>query len=200
MRKNKHIYKSTLKNKIEIVKQALKHITHTSQIYTGTNKQSNQTILIKRHDTNKKITTQEALSPDNTYSVDSGGDSKVIPQLTFEDFIDFHSMYHPSNIFLRRRWPDKTPVFTYLLDEYIQDFPRLPEDRLKADLLCMWTNNLSQIFCLERKACLILSSSLKAKNEERDSNSWNQLWEHKSIPFFFEFINFFYNNLSSYIQ
>ncbi|XP_078441624.1 presequence protease 1 [Wolffia australiana] len=41
---------------------------------------------------------QQALFPDNTYGVDSGGDPKVIPQLTFEDFKEFHrKYYHPSN-------------------------------------------------------------------------------------------------------
>ncbi|CAA7400901.1 unnamed protein product [Spirodela intermedia] len=41
---------------------------------------------------------QQALFPDNTYGVDSGGDPKVIPKLTFEEFKDFHrKYYHPSN-------------------------------------------------------------------------------------------------------
>jgi Zn-dependent M16 (insulinase) family peptidase len=31
-------------------------------------------------------TSVQALFPDNTYGVDSGGDPKVIPQLTFEQF------------------------------------------------------------------------------------------------------------------
>uniref|UniRef100_A0A6N2L3X6 Peptidase M16 N-terminal domain-containing protein n=1 Tax=Salix viminalis TaxID=40686 RepID=A0A6N2L3X6_SALVM len=39
-----------------------------------------------------------ALFPDNTYGVDSGGDPKVIPKLTFEQFKEFHGKYyHPSN-------------------------------------------------------------------------------------------------------
>lgn len=41
---------------------------------------------------------QQALFPDNTYGVDSGGDPEVIPKLTFEQFQDFHKkFYHPSN-------------------------------------------------------------------------------------------------------
>lgn len=28
----------------------------------------------------------QALSPDNTYGVDSGGDPQVIPKLTFDEF------------------------------------------------------------------------------------------------------------------
>ncbi|XP_022746449.1 presequence protease 2, chloroplastic/mitochondrial-like [Durio zibethinus] len=43
-------------------------------------------------------TAQQALFPDNTYGVDSGGDPKVIPKLTFEEFKEFHrKYYHPSN-------------------------------------------------------------------------------------------------------
>ncbi|MBW7881646.1 MAG: insulinase family protein, partial [Caldilineaceae bacterium] len=41
---------------------------------------------------------QHALFPDNAYSFDSGGDPRVIPQLTYEQFKRFHeSYYHPSN-------------------------------------------------------------------------------------------------------
>lgn len=40
----------------------------------------------------------ENLFPDNTYGVDSGGDPKVIPDLTFKQFKEFHEQnYHPSN-------------------------------------------------------------------------------------------------------
>eukprot|EP00246_Nothoceros_aenigmaticus_P001222 TRINITY_DN11663_c0_g1_i1.p1 TRINITY_DN11663_c0_g1~~TRINITY_DN11663_c0_g1_i1.p1 ORF type:complete len:1083 (+),score=216.91 TRINITY_DN11663_c0_g1_i1:65-3313(+) len=42
--------------------------------------------------------TQQELFPDNTYNVDSGGDPVVIPNLTFEEFQNFHkTFYHPSN-------------------------------------------------------------------------------------------------------
>ena len=41
---------------------------------------------------------QNALFPSNTYGVDSGGDPRDIPNLTFEQFKQFHSTYyHPSN-------------------------------------------------------------------------------------------------------
>jgi hypothetical protein len=41
---------------------------------------------------------QQASFPDNTYGVDSGGDPTVIPDLTFQQFKEFHSkFYHPSN-------------------------------------------------------------------------------------------------------
>lgn len=43
---------------------------------------------------------QEELFPDPavTYSVDSGGDPRHIPDLTFEEFVHFYKThYHPSN-------------------------------------------------------------------------------------------------------
>ena len=40
----------------------------------------------------------EALFPDTTYKYVSGGDPKIIPELTYENFIKFHKeKYHPSN-------------------------------------------------------------------------------------------------------
>ena len=42
-----------------------------------------------------------SLFPDNTYSNESGGDPRYIPDLTYEDFINFHKKYyHPSNSFI----------------------------------------------------------------------------------------------------
>lgn len=42
-----------------------------------------------------------SLFPDNTYSIESGGDPKVIPELTYQGFLDFHKKYyHPSNSYI----------------------------------------------------------------------------------------------------
>ena len=39
--------------------------------------------------------------PDSPYGVESGGDPDVIPNLTYKDFLDFHSKYyHPSNCYI----------------------------------------------------------------------------------------------------
>ena len=41
---------------------------------------------------------QQALFPDNTYGLDSGGNPEVIPQLTWDAFSRFHAdFYHPGN-------------------------------------------------------------------------------------------------------
>lgn len=42
-----------------------------------------------------------SLFPDNSYGVESGGDPKSIPDLTYENFLDFHRRYyHPSNSYI----------------------------------------------------------------------------------------------------
>ena len=42
-----------------------------------------------------------ALFPDTTYGVESGGDPEFIPDLTYENFKNFHSKYyHPSNSYI----------------------------------------------------------------------------------------------------
>ncbi|CAH8261026.1 unnamed protein product [Arabidopsis lyrata] len=70
---------------------------------------------------------QQALSPENTYGVDSGGDPKDIPKLTFEEFKEFHRQYyHPSNA---RIWfyGDDDPVHRLrVLSEYLDMFEASP--------------------------------------------------------------------------
>ncbi len=42
-----------------------------------------------------------ALFPDTPYGVESGGDPEVIPELSYEEFLDFHRRYyHPSNSYI----------------------------------------------------------------------------------------------------
>ena len=41
------------------------------------------------------------LFPDTSYANESGGDPEVIPELTYEQFLDFHrTYYHPSNSYI----------------------------------------------------------------------------------------------------
>lgn len=44
---------------------------------------------------------QKALFPDTTYNYDSGGEPEHIPELTYEQFLEFHrKYYHPSNSYI----------------------------------------------------------------------------------------------------
>ncbi|KAI5592027.1 hypothetical protein BDE02_04G123600 [Populus trichocarpa] len=68
-------------------------------------------------------TAQQALFPDNTYGVDSGGDPKVIPQLTFEQFKEFHGKYyHPSNARIWFYGDDDPTERLRILSEYLDMF------------------------------------------------------------------------------
>ncbi len=64
------------------------------------------------------------LFPENTYSYESGGDPEFIPELSYEEFINFHkTYYHPSNSYIylygdvdaneRLDWLDKEHLSKY---------------------------------------------------------------------------------------
>lgn len=68
-------------------------------------------------------TAQQALFPDNTYGVDSGGDPQVIPKLTFEEFKEFHrKFYHPSNARIWFYGDDDPNERLRILSEYLDIF------------------------------------------------------------------------------
>eukprot|EP00798_Chlamydomonas_sp_ICE-L_P006877 gene6877-30852_t len=66
---------------------------------------------------------QQSLFPDNTYQHDSGGDPTVIPQLTYDQFKDFHAKYyHPSNAKFWFYGDDEPVERLRILDEYLNEF------------------------------------------------------------------------------
>ncbi|KAG5070456.1 hypothetical protein GLYMA_01G244900v4 [Glycine max] len=66
---------------------------------------------------------QQALFPDTTYGVDSGGDPRVIPKLTFEEFKEFHrKYYHPSNSRIWFYGDDDPNERLRILSEYLDLF------------------------------------------------------------------------------
>lgn len=67
--------------------------------------------------------TQQALFPDNTYGVDSGGDPQVIPKLSYEEFKEFHrNYYHPSNSRIWFYGDDDPTERLRILSEYLDMF------------------------------------------------------------------------------
>lgn len=71
-----------------------------------------------------------ALLPDTTYGVNSGGDPDIIPTLTYEDYLDFHRrFYHPSNsyIFLYGNM-DMDERLEFLDREYLSAFDAISPD------------------------------------------------------------------------
>ncbi|HEX3053722.1 MAG TPA: insulinase family protein [Aggregatilineaceae bacterium] len=69
---------------------------------------------------------QQSLFPDNTYGVDSGGDPAEIPNLTFEEFKQFHdTYYHPSNARIWFYGDDDPEERLRFLNEWLKDFERI---------------------------------------------------------------------------
>jgi len=72
---------------------------------------------------------QRSLYPDVTYGKSSGGDPKAIPELTFEQFKNFHqTYYHPSNTRAFFSGDDDAGERLAILDAYFSQFERAPVD------------------------------------------------------------------------
>ncbi|NOR45256.1 MAG: hypothetical protein GQ534_06675, partial [Candidatus Delongbacteria bacterium] len=70
------------------------------------------------------------LYPGSTYSVNSGGDPEAIPDLTYEQFVEFHKkFYHPSNskIFLYGN-ADLNEELKFINDNYLNSYDYLDVD------------------------------------------------------------------------
>ena len=72
----------------------------------------------------------DSLFPDNCYGVESGGDPDVIPNLTYEQFLDFHGRYyHPSNSYIYLYGnADMVERLDYIDREYLSKYDRLDID------------------------------------------------------------------------
>lgn len=70
---------------------------------------------------------QRALYPDTCYGMDSGGDPERIPDLTFEQFMDFHRrLYHPANAYAFFSGDDDPEARLRIMDEAFSRFEALP--------------------------------------------------------------------------
>ena len=74
-------------------------------------------------------TSQQSLFPDITYGLDSGGNPEEIPNLTYENFIQFHKLfYHPSNAKFVFYGDDPEEARFKILDEYLKQFSKINPD------------------------------------------------------------------------
>ncbi len=77
---------------------------------------------------------QTTLFPDNLYGLDSGGDPRDIPNLTYEAFVGFHRRYyHPSNALITFYGDDDPDERLRLLDGWLSAFEPAPVDRTIRD-------------------------------------------------------------------
>ena len=78
---------------------------------------------------------QRSIFPDNTYGVDSGGDPTIIPNLSFEQFADFHAkFYHPANSRIYFYGDDDVYTRLEMMDEYLNEFDASPESKPASEI------------------------------------------------------------------
>ena len=71
-----------------------------------------------------------SLYPHTTYGCESGGDPEAIPELTYEEFLNFHrKFYHPSNsyIYLYGNM-DMAEKLTFIDEHYLSVYDALEVD------------------------------------------------------------------------
>ncbi|MBX3066403.1 MAG: insulinase family protein [Anaerolineae bacterium] len=72
----------------------------------------------------------QATFPDTFYANDAGGDPQQMPNLSYEQFRDFHdTYYHPSNSLIYMYGDDDTEERLRYLDSWLKDFEARPVDK-----------------------------------------------------------------------
>ncbi|XP_021832650.1 presequence protease 1, chloroplastic/mitochondrial-like [Prunus avium] len=109
-----------------------------------------------------KQTTRQAIFPETTYGFDCTGDPKVIPQLSFKEFKEFHrKYYHPSNARIWFYGDDDPTERLRILSEYLDMFDASSapnESRIKPQKL------FSEPVRIFKKYPSIPCADLKKKN------------------------------------
>jgi Zn-dependent M16 (insulinase) family peptidase len=78
---------------------------------------------------------QQSIFPDTTYGVDSGGDPVNIPDLSFEQFAEFHArFYHPANSRIYFSGDDDVHLRLSMMDEYLSEFDDSPISKEKSEI------------------------------------------------------------------
>lgn len=91
----------------------------------------------------------KSLFPDNTYSHNSGGDPKYIPQLTYEEYLSFYrKYYHPSNSYIylygdmdvaeRLDWMDREYLSRYDTIPVYSEIPMQEGFEKMAEVTCRY--------------------------------------------------------------
>ena len=76
-----------------------------------------------------------SLFPDTTYANESGGDPEVIPELSYEEFLNFHrTYYHPSNSYIYLYGDmDMAEKLIWLDEEYLSKYEK---KEVKSEITC----------------------------------------------------------------
>ncbi|MFH1481481.1 MAG: insulinase family protein [Pseudomonadota bacterium] len=74
---------------------------------------------------------RQSLFPDSPYGFESGGDPRRIPDLSFEQFVEFHRRYyHPSNARIYFYGDDDPEYRLKMVNDYLKGFERCPTDSI----------------------------------------------------------------------
>ncbi len=88
--------------------------------------------------------TQQSLFPGHTYGIDAGGDPEIIPDLTFEQFMDFHrNHYHPSNAYAYFYGDDDLDKRLEILDAVFSKFEPIDVTGSRIPLMERFTEAVS---------------------------------------------------------
>ena len=109
-----------------------------------------------------------SLFPDTSYANESGGDPEVIPELTYEQFLDFHrKYYHPSNSYIYLYGDmDMEEKLRWLDENYLSDF-----DAAEVDSRIRYQEPFSQM------KEVVQEYSITSDESEEDNTylSWNKV-------------------------
>jgi Zn-dependent M16 (insulinase) family peptidase len=124
---------------------------------------------------------QQNLFPNNTYSVDSGGDPKDIPTLTYQQFQQFHNQYyHPSNSFVFFYGDDNPMERLNLLDSYLKDFSSI--SNMNSQVKIQKKLNFLSTSSSSSTASVSAASSASSVSQS-DSSSTFSSFPRITIPF-----------------
>lgn len=111
----------------------------------------------------------ESLYPDTQYKNDSGGNPENIPELSYEEFLDFHKKYYnPSNSFLYLYGDMNIDEYLkYIDEEYLSKFERIEIDStvkeqkpLEKQIEAEEVYSISQEESMENKAGLAMGFAI----------------------------------------
>lgn len=109
-----------------------------------------------------------SLFPDTSYSNESGGDPEVIPELSYEDFLEFHGKYyHPSNSYIYLYGDmDFQKKLLWLDEEYLSNF-----EEIEIDSKIKYQEPFKEMIEVKKKY------SIASNEEEKDNTflSWNKV-------------------------
>ena len=103
-----------------------------------------------------------SLFPDTSYRNESGGDPEEIPNLSYEQFLDFHSRYyHPSNSYIYLYGDmDMAEKLMWLDREYLSKY-----DTLEIDSRIRYQEPFSEVIEVEKEYSI-------ASNESEEDNTY----------------------------